>query len=54
MKQRFLPLTYFRLLVKVRGQLNQPGRLHRRHVTHEVFGRLQDFIEDHPGQETAL
>lgn len=30
-------LTYLGLLVKVRGQLNQPRRLNSSHVTHVVF-----------------
>lgn len=50
----FLSRTYLGLLVKVRGQLNQPRRLHCSHITHVVFWRLHHFVENHPGDETTL
>jgi len=48
-----MPHTHLGLLVKVRGQLDQPGRLDGRHIAHVVFGRLHDFVEHHPGEETV-
>lgn len=50
----FLSRTYLGLLVKVRGQLNQPRRLHCSHITHVVFWRLHHFVENHPGNETTF
>lgn len=42
------------LLVEVRSQLDQPGGLHRRHVTHVVLCRLHHFVEDDPVQRFGV